>query len=100
MSRCERENVDYQLMSEAQRLVLGMVTARRCNNEDDASALVAGYMNDAKKRGVTEGMSWAVLFTAGVLWVDTLLECRAAHHGITHQEAVQELGLILVVDDD
>lgn len=100
MSDCNRDSgIDIQLLEDAQTLVLGVVTARHNKSQNDVNILIDSYMEEARSRGIRSPMSWAMLFSASVLWVDTLIECRAEHHGTTHQEAVSELSLILAGGD-
>lgn len=89
------EDIDFQLLSDAQTLVLGMVTARENGSDSDANLLISSFIDESRKRGISDMLSWGMLFSASVLWVDVLVECRAAHHGQSHAEAVQELGLYL-----
>lgn len=96
MASGERFNgIDTQLLDDAQTLVLGVVTARHNKSKGDVNTLISGYMDDASTRGISEMLSWATLFSASAMWVDTLIECRAEHHGLTHQQTVHELSLIM-----
>jgi hypothetical protein len=87
---------DARLLEDAYALMLGMVTARHGQKAQDSQALIASYMSESAGRGISPEASWAILFSAGVLWVDVLVQCRAEHHGQSHQETVQELSLLLL----
>lgn len=70
-----------QMLCVADRLILGVVTARRNGNEADASVLIHGYMEEARKAGLSANMAWAMLFSASTRWVDALIEHESVHTG-------------------
>jgi predicted branched-subunit amino acid permease len=96
MAACWNTGADTQLLVDARMLMMGMVTARHSKKPSDAHLLIDSYLADSTARDIPTEVAWAMLFSAGVLWVDTLIECRAKHHGQTSQESVQELSLMLV----
>lgn len=78
------EDLEAALLELAKPVVLAVVTARLNDNINDAQMLLNNYRLEAAKMGASPGRSWAILFSAAMLWVTSLIEL----HGYEHSQCV------------
>ena len=101
MSTCDRDHeLEDALVKQAQLVVLGVVTARDRDNQDDAAFLINGYLSDALEAGATIGTAWALLFSASTLWVAALMRLHAQESDQTPLEAIGEIALAYALKVD
>lgn len=75
--------------AEAMRLVPAVAAARLREAPDDAFTLYEGYVNDAKAIGVCAESAWAMLSSAGIVWVTQLIEHQAQTEDICCHAVVE-----------
>lgn len=82
------------LYNRAMETIPGVVAARQRGAAVDAAALLNAYRSDAETLGADDATAWCVMATASMIWISTLVDCRAQHHNLTPLACTQELARI------
>jgi hypothetical protein len=86
--------VNGPLYARAVEMVPGVVAARQRHDIIDARFVINSYLEDARGMGASPEQAFSMLFSAATVWVSTLVECRAFHHGESPTETIRELGIL------
>jgi hypothetical protein len=82
-------------MASARQTVLGVVTARMYDDINAATYMIDSFVKEMTDNGQTSDDAWAQMFAASVLLIIPLVECRSAHHKISLDDSLREIGVVL-----
>lgn len=94
------EELETALIALAKPVVLAVVTARLNDSIADAHMLLTDYQVEAARLGATPGRSWAMLFSAAMLWVTSLIELHGYEHDQCVHLSLQDLALSFAAGSD
>lgn len=70
-----------RVYEEAIRTIPGLIAAKDRKHAKDAAVLLDGYMELAKREGLSNQQSWSILFNASIHWNHQLVKGIAAKDG-------------------